>query len=138
MSALAPWLATHQPINCKRGSGNSAMLLKRFERISRTSWLETTGAAEPRTEQQAIRLDQPHQRLLWQMVDSRKIAVHMATRVVLLVSKVLCIRTSNSARTASFNAAEDALGCSLRVNSRRSLTRNAACGKGDVKQALTV
>ena len=138
MPALAPRLATNQPIDCERRSGDGAMLLKCLERIRRASWLKAAGVAKPGAEQQAIRFDQPHQGLSRQAINSRQTVLHTTTGMGLGRAQAVCIKTSNSARTASFNAVEDALTYSLRENSRRSLTRKAACGRGDVKLALTV
>ena len=69
MPALAPWLATRQPVKCERGAGNGAVLHQRLQAISRASGLKTACVAKPGAEQQAVGFDYRYQCLLRQAPD---------------------------------------------------------------------
>ena len=123
MPALTPGLATHQPVKGECGSGNGAMLLKRLQAVGRAGRLKSASTAKPGTEQQAVSLDQAQQDISRQTPDNSLNAAHAATVCGWRYVVAACINASNSVCTAFFNATEEALGKSLRANSRLNLTR---------------
>ena len=111
MPALAPRLATHQPIECERRAGHRAVLVECLERIGRAGRLETAGAAKPWTEQQAVTFDQSHQGALRQAINDRQEVFHTAaTSMGLPGARAACNKTSSSERTSSLSAVDVALG----------------------------
>jgi len=109
MPAFTPWLAAHQPVKCEGRARRRAMLLQRHERVCRASGFETTGAAKRGTQKQAICLDKSHQGLPRQVKHQGKQTTHTSRGEGSPADQAACIKTSNSARTASFKAVDEAL-----------------------------
>eukprot|EP01137_Pigoraptor_chileana_P000234 Opistho-2@36067 len=105
--AVTPGVAARQTAQCQVAASGRAMVLYRPDGVAGATGAETAVGADPGSEQQLVRAHQQHQQT----------AHH---------GRALASSCCSSARTAFFNAGDDALGNSDLAKPARSRTRCAA------------